>query len=181
MLDKKIDNLEDTHPEVLRNIEKYSSAANIMPKFVLNSMEPYIGSNEKDLYTNFQERMKDKSGVVYVGHDDIDVHSKFCAIAGFFIRNYVNARVVMSGQISMKGDDTRCLDCRVMLVPDLFLNYKDASNIPSWRLSDIISVLYHRASHNRSTIVYIQNFKAFSNIYGKLFKDHIGTYIRVNK
>lgn len=177
----KLEGLAKTHPEIHRDIDRYSRAANIMPKFIINSMTPYTSEQEQDLYTNFQKRMKTKSGIVYVGFEEDDIHTKFSAIAGFFIRNYVNARVIMSNQMSMKGEDTRSLDCSVMLVPDLFINYRDADNIPSWRLSDITSVLYHRASHNKPTIVYIQNWKQFSNIYGKLLKDLIETYTEVRK
>lgn len=180
MADKRIENLDKSHPDIILNLEKYSRAANIMPKFILNSMTPYIADDEPNLYKNFQKIMQEKSGVAYIGFKDTDIHSKFCAIAGFFVRNYVNARIIMSGQISMKGEDTRCLDCRVMLVPDLFLQYKDAGNIPSWRLSDLLSVLYYRASHNRPTIVYIQDWNSFTNIYGKLFKEHIETYVKVD-
>lgn len=177
MKENKIEGLEDSHPEIFRDVEKYARAGNIMPKYILNSMLPYLGKGEAELYKHFSKSMDNLAGVLYTGEVD-DIHAKFSAIAGFFIRNYRNARLVMSGQISMKGEDSRCRDCRIMLVPDLLLKGSDL-NIPEWRVADIVSVFYHRASHNRPTIVYVEDWDLFGSTYGKLFENHLDNFLKV--
>jgi hypothetical protein len=174
--DISISGMNDTHPDILRDLDKFSRAANIMPKFILNSMVPYIKKPEIDLYTDFKIVMKNNSGVLYSGEIG-DVYTKFSAIAGFFVRNYVNARLVMSNQISMKGEDTRCLDCRIMLVPDFHISTNEV--MPTWRSSDLLSVLYHRASHHRPTVVYVENINTFYSSYGKLFKELLSSFVQV--
>jgi hypothetical protein len=169
---------EQTHMQLLADIEGYTRTAGIPEHFVWTSVSQYCDKDELDYVRTIKDSLvrKDGSviGMVYVG-DKIKgapVNERMMAIAGVCLRNYINAKV-MTVQAVLEAMKTGSMptNVSVLLIPNF---YNKDCKIAKWQISELLGMLYQRQQDGKHTILHISSMKELASEYGSSFKNHLG-------
>lgn len=163
---------EEHHERLLANLPEFCRVANIQPKYVWSKLSDYLTA--EDLTWVRSVRVVDTVGLAYVGRDkNTPVEDKMSAIAGCFLRNYVDARVMTLQAVLAALDSGDMPNPSVLLIPNFFLTANNGGKVATWEVSALLGFLYGRMTANQKTIIYIGDYEAMGKEYGTAFIDHI--------
>lgn len=168
---------KEYHARLIADLENVSLVAGIPPNMVWSKLSQYCEDEEFEWVRHFREITE--CGLAFVGPHTIPVEDKMMAITGAFLRNHIDARmIVVQDIIKYLKDDDMPSPC-VLLIPNFCLEKTGGGDIPTWEVSSLLGLLYSRMAHNQKTILYIGSMTALEKQYGAAFKSHIENHYKI--
>jgi hypothetical protein len=158
------------HKRLLLDLPGICQVANVLPMYVHHSMKDYCTPAEIDWVVNFRDYQAQGTGLVLTG--TASPEERMMAIAGAFLRNFVDARVMSLTTVLDLKDMKALPDPTVMLIPNLFLRSVGKA-LPAWKVQIVYDILLHRLTSNKPTVVYVEDMVALAAEYGRVFADHL--------
>lgn len=172
---------EKYHARLLANIDEVASMAGIPVPMVWARLSEYCTAQDLTWFTRM--RVEKECGVVYLGlsKHSVPVEDRMMAMAGAFLRNYVDARVMVVQDVisRLKGGDMPAPT--VLLIPNFCLGKGEGGNIPTWEISGLLGLLYSRLAAGLKTVLYVSSMKDLEVQYGAPFVRHLESHYVVIK
>lgn len=160
------------HDRLVKDLGSYAEDAGVPPEMIWTSMKEYCDSEEIEWVKGYQRvRYSLQPGFAYVGKMYPAVDLRMMAMAGAFVRNFVNARV-MSLQNVLTHTRTGGIAASVLLIPNFYTG-KSGGTLPAWQVGLIGDLLVHRASHQLVTVVCVDSWKGLQADYGAVIYRHV--------
>lgn len=143
----------DVHERLILGIERYAEEANIPAKYIATPLSDHL--EDWQLKAVARIRSSPYAGFVFTGDSSVALH-KMQVIAGALIRNFIDVKVMMSGQ-AFRADSQQARKIEVLIVPDFFVG-----NVSELHY-DTIGVLADRMQANKKTILYVSDYGKLKN------------------
>jgi len=162
------------HSRILADFENVCAVAGVQGRFLKESMTKYCGEDEIDWVKRFNHYKADGlPGLVLEGVPNPDMRCQ--AIASALVRNYLDARVIPLNSLIDGGSDRPSPS--ILIIPNLYLNAMAAGkSLPAWRTQVMYDLLLERAASGKPSVVYVEDMKSVSSVYGKPFRDFLNTF-----
>jgi hypothetical protein len=95
------------------------------------------------------------------------------AVAGACIRNFIDARVMTVQDCIKKTEKSEPPLCRVLCIPNFYVNSNDGGHIAKWNISGLYDLLLRRYTLELQTVVYVQDMKMLAQEYGNSMAEHL--------
>lgn len=158
------------HERLIADMEHVCKTANVLPLYVKQSMVGVSQPAEIEWVRQFREHSQNGQGLVLTG--SLSPETRMMSIAGALLRNFVDARVISLTTMLEMRDNGVLPDCRVMLVPNLFLRSAGKA-LPAWKVHIVYDILLARMTSSKPTVVYVEDMNALAAEYGRVFADHL--------
>ena len=178
---------EERHARLVSDLDNVALTAGIFgyPEFVWMPLSDTCGAAEItwiEHHKNVQDGNytgKRTFGGVYTGQvKDPDVMVRMMALAGCFVRNFVDARVITRQVLMERLDQGDEPDASVALIPNFFDVQKGGkSPLLDWKISQLQGWLLHRFQRGLGTVLYVSNMSLLGNLWGTDMRDHIGKHL----
>jgi len=168
------------HDRIIADFEQVCTTAGIQGHFMYESAKKYCGPIEVDWITKFWAyKAHGCPGLVLHGVTKPDTRCQ--SIAAALVRNYVDARVIPLNTLieSMMNGGTAPAPT-VLLIPNLYM-LAMSKNVPPWRIQVMYDLLLERAIKNKPTVVYVEDVKGLTSMYGAPFADFLSRFTLVEK
>jgi hypothetical protein len=162
VLDRKI------HERMVKAIDRYAQQAGIPVAAICTHLAHYVGEDEQEWVSEYlaSPRNDPPPGLLYVGAWP-DVGTRMTGIAGAFIRNFVDARVVTVHQL-VEADFP---DCAVLLVPNF---YAPGGNLTAWRAAKLVDGVLVRLHAGRPVVLHVADLDTMETAYGAPLRNALG-------
>lgn len=158
------------HQRLIADMEHVCRTANVLPMYVHQSMKGFCQPAEIEWVKHFRDHLQNGTGLVLTGAESPE--TRMMSIAGALIRNFVDARVISLTNMLEMRDNNSLPDCRVMLVPNLFLRSAGKA-LPAWKVQIVYDILLARMTFSKPTVIYVEDMNALAAEYGRVFADHL--------
>lgn len=165
---------KDYHARLIAGLEGVARVAGIPPFMAWSRMSQYCSDEDMKWFRKMRDDQE--AGLVYVGHHAIPVEDKMMAITGAFLRNYIDARIMVVQDIIKRMKTDTMPSPAVLLIPNFFLEKGGGGDIPTWEVSSLLGLLYSRMAQGLKTVLYVGSMTALEQSYGTAFKKHIETH-----
>lgn len=172
ILDRKV------HARLIADLQGVAEVAGVPPYMITKSAKDYVSEEELEWIMNFRSYRARGHGLVITGVQSIAPDTKLMAIAGALLRNFIDARVVPIGTLVEALEDGEVIDPTVLLVPNLFVRSVGKA-LPDWKVQQLYDLLLSRVVGGRPTVVCVEDLDALSQIYGRLFHQHLLHHYKV--
>jgi len=161
------------HQRLLADLDGVCEIAQTPRKFVHASMVGHVTSEDLR-YVKEYWKFKNHGTLGYTMTGKLD--NRHLYIAGAFIRNFIDARVVSLNTLIPLQDKQGHMvpDPTVMVIPNLFVATHGKA-LTSWQIQSLYDLLMRRYAQDKSTIVYVESMDGLKNAYGPVFADHLLT------
>jgi len=165
---------QEVHGRLVQDIERIAGTANIPVAAICTPLGHVCDEKTVDWVkgAKFHQETGDHIGLVFTGEIE-QLNDKVDAMAGAFIRNFIDARVMTIEEIMSRIQAMSMPDPSVLLVPN-FWDGKDG--IPKWHKSMVLGLLFARASARQLTVLYIKDLEAMATDLGPTLRDHLNKY-----
>lgn len=152
------------HEQMLVRLDVVAARAGIPAEAICRTFRAYVGEDgiERAWAARvIRARTAPPRGLAYVGAWP-DVPRRMEALAGAFVRNFVDARVFPLGRALEERPESL-----VLFVP----NFYAAGKPPAWQVGQILDFLSERAAAGRATVVYAQSLEGVEADLGRPTRD----------
>lgn len=165
----------EAHGRLLPHLERFAREANITPDWIWRPLAQVCGADEIEWVCRFRfHRENGLYGLVYVGWNPAPpVESRMAAIAGALIRNFICARVMVVHDLLDAAAEGAVPDTSCLLIPNFFIGKAQGGDLPSWRVSLLLSALLERHAMGVQTVLYASDLDAMSVDYGAALTRHV--------
>lgn len=175
---------EQFHARLLANIDEIAKVAGIPVPMVWARLSQYCTEQDMTWFTRM--KVEKESGVVYVGvgskAGSVPVEDRMMALAGAFLRNYIDARVMIVQDVVIRLKKDEMPSPTVLLIPNFCLAKYDGGGVAQWEVSSLLGLLYSRLAKGLKTVLYVSSMADLESQYGTPFVRHIEThYVIVKK
>jgi hypothetical protein len=167
---------KDHHARIIQDVTGVCETANIQVRYLTTSMVPYCTADDVLWVKNFWHRKQRPAGwpgIVYIGVPSAP--TRFNAICGALLRNYLDARVLPFNILLDSYENGAVLNPHVLLMPNAYLTASGKA-IPSYRSQLLLEILMTRAAQDRPSILYVESLVGLRTVYGAPFADLLTTY-----
>jgi hypothetical protein len=166
------------HARLLADIEGVCAMANIPRHMLHSSASEYCGPSELEWLTNYPVNKASGKGLLMTGKfTNPSPETRMMAMAGAFLRNFVDARLIpLNSLLEMVEDKVDC-DATVLLVPNLYLR-QGGKTLPSWKMQQMYDHLLGRLTAGKLTVLYVEDMQAMAAEYGPAFLGHLTDHYR---
>lgn len=162
------------HGRIIADMERVSLIAGVQERFVKQSMSEYCSPEEIDWVKQFNKyRTEGVPGLVLEGVHNPDTRCQ--AIAGAFIRNFIDARVMPLNQVLELQEGGAMPSPTVLLIPNLFM-VSVMKNVPVWKVQIVYDLLLQRSVQNKPSVAYVENLGDLKKTYGVPFGDFLSGF-----
>ena len=168
---------EEYHERLLANMEQYTKVASVIPHFLWESLAQYCGVEEVE-WVKGAKKPTTEAGLLIVNKQSIPIEDKMMAMAAAFMRNYMDARVMVLQDVLDHLDNRTMPEPTVLLIPNFCLDGKEGSTTP-WKVSGLLGMLYSRHTKNLKTVLYAPKIETIAAIYGKTVADHVVGHYKI--
>jgi hypothetical protein len=162
----------ETHYRLAVDIPRFAQRARILPKFIYTSMVSICGQDEVAWFKSMNTHVDSGiAGLMFTGLIP-HVEDRMQAIAGACIRNFIDARVYTLQEVIEDQKEGSVPDCKVLLIPNFYLNTESGSKIAAWQSTSLLGLLYTRYQRGCQTVIYVENMTSMAKSYGGAFKAH---------
>lgn len=172
----------EVHDRLVRDIENVAKGAGIPMSLIWTPLATNCGPEEVEYVRKLRHHASEGvAGFAYIGRKPAGpIATRMMAMAGAFLRNFVNARVMTVQEVLALSKDDKLPNPSVLLVPNFFIGKEQGGSIPAWQVSLLLGVLYNRQAEGLQTVLYIEDMDAMATQYGDVFKSHVmGSFVRV--
>ena len=160
----------EVHQRLVDDMQHFAATARIPVEYIYKPLADYVGEAELHWVRAYREPVSG-AGAYYAGRGTPQVQIRMMAMAGAFVRNFVDARVLTLKSLLELEE----VSGSVLMVPDFFLS-KDAVP-PKWQLSKLLGILFDGLSAGRKFVLYISDSDQMGQCYGAAVLDFIqGNY-----
>lgn len=170
--------LPDRHERIIANQDKIARRAGITLPHLHYNMTYHGCSEQEREFVKQVLRLRSKMrypGLLYTGEEE-HMDSRMRAMAGAFIRKYVDARVVSVWNL-IKDLEAREgeYNATVLLIPNLY-TVLHGKQYTGYHVSKLHDFLMDRVIHAKVTAVYVEDLARLGKEYGRalpeLFREH---------
>jgi len=159
------------HARIIQDFEQVCMTAGVQGKFLHESMTAHCGDIEVDWVRNFNKyRLQGQSGLLLEGVLRPDVRCQ--AIAGAFLRNFIDARVIPLNTVLELKDAGNMPSPTVLLIPNLFVA-ATSKNVPAWKVQIVYDLFLERTVQGKACVAYVESLTGVTTAYGKPFGDFL--------
>lgn len=174
----------DYHERLIADIQGVVKQAGIPEPYVWTPMSQYCGETEVDFVINLSthvDSIKPVFGLVYIGKiEGSPVNDRMMSIAGACLRNYINAKVMVVGDVISALREGQMPSPTVLLIPNFFMGKDGSGKVAEWETPLLLDMLYKRQQEGKQTVLYVSDLEALEAEYGHAFTDHIdGKFVPV--
>jgi hypothetical protein len=160
------------HGPLIADMQRICEVANVPRHHVEVSMKNYCRDDQVEWVSTYLERKKKgEGGLVLSGWTDSEI--RCYAIAGAFLRSYIDARVYSFNEVIDSPDKSS--SATVLLIPNFF-NTNYGKQLASWQLGVLHDVLVRRLSASKMTVLGVSSVEEMISTYGayfgEFFKNH---------
>lgn len=175
-MEKSILDVKGAHARLVADLPHVCELANVPPSYVHNSIKGICTKDETDWVVNFHKnRASGVAGLAMVGTDEAEKH--MLAMAGAFLRNYIDARVVTKDRLLAMATSDVITMPTVLLVPNFFIQGYGKGQ-PSYKVQALYDLLLSRFTASKPTVLYIEDFAAMRKEYGEAIASHIKAHYK---
>lgn len=164
------------HARLIADLPHVCSIAGVQPKFLHESMTHHCGTNEVDWVKNFWKYTEEGCPGLVLSGTRPDTRCQ--AIGAALVRNFIDARVVPLNSLLDHLQAGDVPSPTVLLIPNLFTVALHKA-VPAWRVQMVYDLLLERSTHGKPTVVYIENMKQMTLVYGAVFADFLSNFKQV--
>lgn len=167
----------EKHKNLIKRAHYYCEIANIPLQFLCGSAYNHCTKEEADTFNQQRKLISDGAhGMVLTG--DVSSSLRRCqALAGLGLRGHRDCRVMSMQDITAKIKDNTMDNPTVLLIPNFFI---EGANLPLWKVTEVLNILYSRTTNGRFTVLYIHDnpaLKVLEKDYGRGIKEYLeGNY-----
>lgn len=166
------------HARIIADRENLCATAGIQGRFLDESMGKYCSDQEVQWVVKFWKNRK--AGILGMVMNGLPKPDSRCqAIAGAFIRNYIDARVMPLNTIIDLQQEKDLPSPTVLLIPNLFI-VQTGKALPPWRIQIIHDILIARSLREKLTVVYVEDLDGLRKAYGKPFYEFLESFTKVS-
>lgn len=159
---------EKDHGRIIADIDRISAQAGVQQEFIYTSAHKFCTEKEVTQFKNMVQGSK--PGLVFEDKDNVEW--RMMALAGFCIRNYIDARVITMHRAIARHTD-HADGPTVLLIPNFFVASLGKGNLPAWQVQLLMDLLYDRHSKSLKTVVAVSNKKKLADEYGIQVCDYL--------
>lgn len=165
----------EAHQRLVESLSVVTRQANVPKHFITHSMKEHCSDNEVEWVMTYRKHIAEGSaGLCIVSGKNVEDQCLY--MAGAFIRNFVDARVIPVQEVIAKTEAGDPPDCSVLIVPNFYLAKQEGGHLAQWHISALYSLLLRRYTHGQATIVYVQNMKGLEAEYGRTLHEHLNNH-----
>jgi len=161
----------DYHDRLLADLDRFTQKAGILPRYVVTKLSSYCSPQERNWIRHLN--LGENNGLIFIGNkSQVTIENKMMAMAGAFLRNYINAEFMPLQKLLWLLKDDETPECKVLLIPNFCIELSDLSSgavLPAWQIATLLGLLYSRLSKNQHTVLAIDSWEALEEQYGKTF------------
>lgn len=166
---------EQFHQSLIADIDNVARAANIPIDMIWAPMAQYCTQVEIDYVAAL--RRQSQSGnygvVITAKRPQHSMITRFTAITGACVRNYVNARVMTLQDVLECIKASEMPTPTVLLLPNFYVGVKTGGRVAEWQTQGLLSMLYQRQAEGLQTFLYVSSMKELEDYYGAAFCQHL--------
>lgn len=166
------------HAPLLRDAGRLTREAGIPERALYLSMVSLCSKDELE-YVRHLPQMANQGvyGLMVEGLNPVrPILSRFNAMAGALLRNYINARVAPLTDVLAALKTGEMEQYSVLLIPDLYLGQQERHAVAPWQTVMLLGLLYNRQAANRQTVVYVESLPAMGEAYSVQLQQHLQQY-----
>ena len=114
--------------------------------------------------------VNDWMGLLYAGHYDPPVGKRFRAMVACLLRNFVDAQIMMVGEIVDRIQEGDALMCSALFIPNLFFPKNEGGWILPAQVQSLHDLLLRRQYAGKQTVVYVSGLMDLEKEWGIHFK-----------
>lgn len=169
---------KEFHDRLIRDIDVVSESAGIPPKFLWSKMSEMCQEADIEWVKSIPKSMD--HGLVMVGSGfkkaDHPVTDRMMAMAGAFLRNYIEAKVMPLQDVLTALKNDSMPSPTILLIPNFCLANTDGGSVAPWQIGSLLGLLYSRLSRNQKTVVFVSSIECVEKAYGESFKAHFQSH-----
>ncbi len=175
VLDKKF------HAPIIRRLDFFSVQTRVPVSYICSSAANHLSPDHLKALQKFHDWTNlGIGGLMVHGKANQSITSMFCAIAGFMIRNKIDARIYTLQELATDArlDGPGLPNCNVLLIPDFHIVEVRTND---WIRQTIDTIIYSRYANQQFTIIYCEDHKLMRSQYGKPLDMHFLKTYKVMK
>ncbi len=176
VLDKKF------HAPIIRRLEFFSVQTRVPVSYICSSVANHLSPDELKGIQKFYDWTNEGIGglLVHGNAKNRSITSMFCAVAGWMIRNKIDARIYTLQELATDArlDGPGLPECRVLLIPDFHITEVHTND---WIRQTIDTIIYSRYTNDKFTILYCEDHKLMRHQYGTALDMHFLKTYKVMK
>lgn len=162
------------HSRIIADFEGVCSKAGIQGHFLYESMKKFCGDKEVDWVTHFwKHKAAGLPGIVLNGVQNPSTRCQ--AIAAALVRNYIDARVVLTNTLVDALVEGSIPSPTVLLIPNLYVAAM-CKTIPPFKVQALYDVLLDRSIKGKPSVVYVEDLKGLVGVFGTPFRDFLNGF-----
>jgi polyhydroxyalkanoate synthesis regulator protein len=164
------------HARLLDDIESVSRQANVPVHMIHRSMKDFCTSAEIKWFRHYKLHMiNGDAGICFVGTQP-KVNQKIMAIAGAFLRNFIDARVITLTALLQATKEGDSPDPTVLLIPNFYVDMEGGKPLPAYESSMLYDVLMERMTRARTTVLYVSSMDMMAKHYGSAMESLVTSH-----
>lgn len=162
----------EVHMTLVETIEEVADVARVPEKFIYKvKMSDYCSAAEMDWVAQYHTLREDGlAGFAYVGTPQ-RLEDRMFAMAGAFLRNYIDARIFTIHEIVDRLKASNMGDYSVVMVPNFYTGGK--KKFPDWQVALVQSWLSGRYARSKVLVLGVRNMEELAVGYGTQVASHI--------
>lgn len=161
------------HQRLIAELDRISQMSGVPKQFIKSSMKDWCDEQELQYVRNFRQLREQFHGMAIVGKSSVD--ERCMAMAGAFIRNFIDARVMSLVSVLDAVENHDLPAPTVLLIPNFQVN-ASGKTLPAWKLSQLHDVLVGRALAGQHTVVGVESIQAMKSAYGQQLSQVVCNY-----
>lgn len=160
------------HLSLVEKMNEVSETARVPEKFIYQTrMQEFCGEAEIDWVSKYRHYRKEGvAGFVFLGLP-YGLEDKMFAMAGAFLRNYIDVRILTLQEIMECLKEGSMGDYSVVMVPNFFVGA--TKKLPEWQVALLQGWLMDRYARSKPLVLYVSSMAELGIAYGVQFKEHI--------
>lgn len=152
---------ERVHEQLLVRLPQAARRAGVPAEAICRHLRQYVEDDEERAWVRevMRHRASPPAGLVYVGRFRSGVRERLEGMAGAFIRNFMDARVMYARRALEEGRE-----CLVLLLPGI-------PEEPRWLVGEFAELVLDRMSQGKVTILHVPDFEDLRARAGRGFTD----------
>lgn len=168
---------KEHHLRLIADLDGVTTVAGIPRDMAWSRLSSYC--TEPELQWVRQINGTETYGLAYTGTHEVPIEDKMMAMAGAFLRNHIDARVMVVQEVVKRLKNDSMPTPAVLLIPNFCVAKIDGGDLPSWETSSLLGLLYTRMAKNVKTVIYVGSMVALEKQYGSSFSSHINAHYKI--
>lgn len=165
------------HSRLIADLDRLAKKAGIPSHYVWTKLGDFCTPEEIDWVR--KARSSSDHGLVLCSPLSSPVECKMGAMAGAFLRNYINARVMTVQEVLDIMKSGNSVSPTVALVPNFSMSKSDVASVAPWESAQLLSWLYSRLVDGKKTVLFVGSMKALEESYGEAMAKHLRSHYSI--